>query len=115
MEDDLNYFENGRWPQFFLNGSQPQFFFNGRRQLFHNGRQLIFCVNFLFVNERWLFFAMEDDYLFVNGRRLLFFVNERRLICWYMEDDYFFGRLNIKILRTNLKLWENKVYHYSKK
>ena len=37
MEDILNYFENGRLPNFFENGI-PTFFENGRHQFFENGR-----------------------------------------------------------------------------
>ena len=34
MEDDLNFFDNGRRPHFFQNGRQPHFFQNGRQPQF---------------------------------------------------------------------------------
>ena len=53
MEDDLNFFLNGRQPQFKKNGRRPQFFLNGRQPQFKkNGRRPQFFLNGLFqIND----------------------------------------------------------------
>ena len=59
MEDDINFLENGRRPQFLVIGRWPQLFSNGIRTQ-HSWK----------VKTTTIFVQMKDDLnIFVNGRR----------------------------------------------
>jgi hypothetical protein len=71
MQDDLNFFPNGRRPQFFSNGRQPQFIFQMEDDLnlfLQDGLILFLQIednekqsHFPQMEDDFKFFQMEDD------------------------------------------------------
>ena len=80
MEDDLNYFLNGRRPQFlFVNGRRPQLFASMENDLkfvlkWKTTSILVFQWNTIYsiTNER------QPQIFFANGRRPKLFLNRRQ-------------------------------------
>ena len=77
MEDDLNFFTNGRQPQFFENGRQLQSLENGRRNQYC-GKCKTTSIIFPMEGDLFIIWKMEDDLNYLeNGRRPQSLVNLR--------------------------------------
>ena len=77
MEDDFNFLQNGRRPEFIENGRWPQFF------------------------------LMEDDLnFFINGRRPEVFQMEDDLIFFIRKTTPFFGKWKTTLFSSPMKIWE---------
>ena len=81
MEDDLNFFENGRKPHFFLMEDNLNFFENGRQpHFFENGRRPQLLGEWKTTTK----IQMENDLKFWgNGRR-------PKKFKWKMSSIFFF-------------------------
>ena len=77
MEDNLFFFENGRWPQFLENVIRPQFFWKDD-------------INFLKMDDDLNFSKMEDNLIVLENWRQpqsCFLKMEEDLICYKLKSN----------------------------